>query len=138
MNKLELLRDLHHRLAGMTDEAPYCIMSRTLLTTLIDYLASRHQPDDGDPLLARIRTQTTRREYSIIECLNQSPGNIVTYDAILQYTGISTPDSLWTHACRLRKKAADHGWGQIGMIKKTGYIWIRPDSDSENGRRPTR
>lgn len=130
MDKQELLHELRRYQTSMTDEAPYCVISRSLLSAAIENLESLIVNGRADPFMEDIRSKTTAREYGIIRYLDQYAGQIVPFADIMRDTGTGTRNALWAHTSRLRRKCKEYGWGKILHVSG-GYIWRR--ADERNG-----
>lgn len=120
----ELVHELRLRLVTMTDEAPYCVIPRSLVASAINALDLT--ATEGDPLLDEIRSNCTAREFSILTCLDHAAGAIVPYDRILAVTGIKNHNALWAHTCRLRDKLKKSNWGVVISARGYGYAYHRP------------
>lgn len=115
----ELIIELERRAATMTDDTPYCVLSRELVSRMIDALG---QPPVEDPWLMEMQQKLTATEYRLYHVLYRARGKPVKNAVLLNYTGIEQLSTLWVHIRRLRVKAQVHGWGVIKTVKECGYF----------------
>ncbi|MGD9729520.1 MAG: winged helix-turn-helix domain-containing protein [Nitrospiraceae bacterium] len=115
----ELIVELERKVAGVSADAPYCVLSRELVRQLIVALG---QPQAEDPWLLEIQGGTTPIEFRIYRALYQAKGRIVEHASLLGSAGVATLESLWVHVRRLRMKVEAHGWGKIETVRERGYF----------------
>lgn len=120
----ELVIELERKAAGMTDETPYCVLSRSMVHRVIDALG---RPPVEDLWLMEVQRRLTPTEFRIYQALYRARGKAVENALLLRGARIAQLETLWVHVRRLRMKAEMYGLGEIKTVRECGYFLEMPE-----------
>lgn len=120
----ELVIELERKAAGMTDETPYCVLSREMMQRILAALDAPLPVED--PWLVAMQQALTPIEFRVYHTLYRARGRTVDTPTLLLAARVNGAASLWVHIRRLRVKVEQRGWPEIKTVRGDGYYLSLP------------
>lgn len=115
----ELIGELRRAVTLVSDDAPYCVLSRRQVQAVLALLTKAPLED---PWLVRAEKALTPIEFRLYRVLYLAHGVPVDKRDLLDRAGIDKPETLWVHIRRLRCKLVDGALGKILTVRERGYF----------------